>query len=127
MIREWVDVFEALDEAVDVDATNNGTSTELHLRVHNDAMAEVEDELEDVGAEYDDLEGTRWDRRYTRAWRRALNNEQFHRLGRRANQFDESTAGQWLHAEVEDLAETVHDNVEVSDVPEAWQRDMFLF
>lgn len=90
-------------------------------------MAVVEDELEDVGAQYDALENTSWDRRYTRAWKKAISNEEAHRLKRRARQFANSTEGQWFGSEVEDLVETIHDNVEVSDIPESWQRDMFLF
>jgi len=52
MRREWEDVFHALDEVVD--ETPNG------IHIDNTRMPLLEDEIHDVGQEYEELARTPW-------------------------------------------------------------------
>jgi len=66
MVQEWEDVFHALDEVVD--ETPNG------IRINNANMPTLEDEVHDVGLQYENLEHTRWPERFHRRGEAALTN-----------------------------------------------------
>lgn len=119
MRREWEDVFHALDEVVD--ETPNGIS------IDNTRMPLLEDEIHDVGQEYEELARTPWQGRFERSGEAAVTNRQAQSVHRRAESFKQSPEGQSLKRSVRRFGETLDRNVEVSDIPASWQQDMFLF
>merc|ERR1712100_6555 len=58
--HEWEDVFHVLDEAV--------YHNDSGFHIHNEDMQHLEDELDDVQAEYEQLEGSKWDKAYDKSW-----------------------------------------------------------
>lgn len=100
---------------------HNGKDT-VHIdNAHLDALA---DELTDVGAEYDKLAGSEWDKAYHAAWGAALDNKQAHSVGRRMESFKKSAEGQALKKEVVDLKTALKTHVKVSEIPESWKKEM---
>lgn len=119
LVQEWKDVFKALDGAV--------YHNKKGIHIDNKKILEVEDELTDVGAEYEALEGSVWEKRSEEAWEAALNNKQAHSVKRRAKSFEHSAEGKALKHDLENFGKALHDNIEVTDVPEHWKKDMYLF
>merc|ERR1712227_80686 len=116
LIKEWMEFGELLKEAVE--PTENG------FHIHNSKFDALEDQLDDIKEDYDDLEGSKWDDAYHAAFKAAFSSKKAHALGEALENFKESDEGEELHDEVEDFFETVHDNVEVSDVPEKWMDEL---
>lgn len=52
MVREWEDVFHALDEVVN--------ETPTGISIDNTHMNDLEDEVHDVGQQYEELAQTPW-------------------------------------------------------------------
>jgi len=119
LVREWEDVFKSLDGAV--------YHNDSGFHVDNSALQNLEDELDDVADQYEQLEGSKWDKAYHGAWDKAVNNRQAKSLGRRAESFKKSAEGKALGKELKDFGESLKQNVEVTDVPEHWKQDMTLF
>merc|ERR1711907_160326 len=119
LIAEWTDVFKALDEHT----YHNDTG----IHISNDAMPIIEDELDDVADQYEDLEGSKWDKAYEAGWKAATHNREAASVGRRFEAFKESKEGQAFGKEVHEAMDTLHKNVKVTDIPEHWKKDMYLF
>merc|ERR1712031_20883 len=103
----------------------NETPNGIHI--DNEAFEDIEDEADDVKAEFEKLEKTHWAQDY---------DEAFHALGETAeaddlheslHQFENSSEGQALEGEFKDLDAALKEHVQVSDIPEEWKEDMFLF
>lgn len=119
LIQEWTDVFKTLDKAV--------YHNDSGFHIHNDDMAAVEDELDDVADQYEELEGSKWDKAYTAGWDAALHNREAGGVERRAKAFKHSPEGQALKKEMKEFGKSLKENVEVTDIPEHWKKDMYLF
>jgi len=119
LVQEWGDVFRELDKSV--------MHNDHGIYIDNDRMDYVADELEDVGNKYHDLEGSKWDKAYHKGWKAALENRQAKSVGRRWDSFIKSDEGQWWASEMNEFGESLDRNIEVSDVPDSWKKEMFLF
>ena len=119
LIAEWEDVFKTLDGAV--------YHNKSGFHIDNESIAALEDELDDVADQYEELEGSKWDKAYTKAWGAATSNKEAKALERRAKSFKKSEEGAALKKELHEFGKSLHDNVEVSDIPEHWKKDMYLF
>lgn len=119
LVREWDDVFKTLDEVV--------YHNDDGIQIDNDEMPHLEDEIDDVIHEYEELDGGAWDRAYDKGWEAATHNKEFASVGRRAESFKKSKEGHMLGKEVHDFKMSIKKNVHVTDVPEEWKKDMFLF
>merc|ERR1711990_56716 len=119
LAQEWGDVFRELDQTVM--HNDNG------IYIDNERMPYLSDELEDVGNKYHSMKDGKWDRAYKKAWGKALDNRQAHSVGRRWESFKASDEGQEWKGKMKTFGKTVERNVEVTDVPDSWKKDMFLF
>jgi len=119
LVREWEDVFKSLDGAV--------YHNDSGFHIDNAALQNLEDELDDVADQYEDLEKSHWAAEYDAAWKAATSNRQAKSVQRRAKSFKKSAEGKALKTELEQFGKSLHDNVEVTDVPEHWKQDMTLF
>lgn len=119
LVEEWKDVGRTLDGAV--------YHNDKGFHIDNAKLQELEDELDDVADQYEQLEGSKWDKAYTKAWEKAVTNRQAKGLKRRAKSFKKSAEGKALKKELKEFGKSLHDNVEVTDVPEHWKKDMYLF
>ena len=90
-------------------------------------MPHLEDEIDDVIHQYEELEGSKWDKAYEAGWKAATSNKQTASLKRRAERFKHSNEGKMLKKEMGDFKQSLKENVKVTDVPEDWKKDMFLF
>lgn len=94
------------------------------IHIDNEHLHALEDELTDVGAQYDALAGSKWDKAYHELWARALTNKQAGSVERRAKAFKASKQGKALKREVVELKNALKTHVKVSDIPESWKKDM---
>ena len=113
LVHEWMDVGHVLDENL----THDGKG----LHFPNEHMDELSDELNDVVHEYEDLEGSKWDKAWTAGWEAAFKTKQAAQVGRRMKSLRKSEEGQALHKEVVEFKNKVHEHVKVSDVPDHWK------
>lgn len=117
--KEWTDVFEELDGAI--------YHNKKGMHIDNGKLADVEDELNDVEAQYKHLEKTHWKKDFDAAFKNVFSNKEFKAVHRRGEAFKHSDEGKALKSELKDFKESLEENVEVSDIPKRWQKDMFLF
>jgi len=115
LIAEWRDVGEVLDDHI----YHNKTG----IHIDNGAMPEIEDELDDVADQYEQLGKTHWAKKYDAAYKAFFTNEEHASVKRRAESFKNSRPGQALKKEMQEFKKSVHDNVEVSDIPEDWKKE----
>lgn len=120
LMAEWSDVFEAFGEVVYHNKKGD-------IIISNDDMPHLEDEINDVVHQYEELDGSDWDKAYTAGWKAALSSKEFASVKRRGKAFKESEEGQALKKEMHDVKMAFKENVEVTDIPEEWKKDMFLF
>lgn len=113
LVHEWMDVGHVLDE--------NLYYNDEGVHFPNSHMDELSDELTDVVHEYEDLEGSKWDKAYTAGWKAAFATKEASQVGRRLKAFKASAEGKALKKEVVEFKKAVHDEVEVSEVPDHWK------
>merc|ERR1712167_232208 len=116
---EVKDVFESLDGAI--------YHNKKGIHIDNSKMDEVEGEINDVEKVFKKLEKTHWKKDYDAAFEAVFSNKQFASVGRRAKAFKHSKQGKALKSELHDFKMALKENVHVSDVPDSWKKDMFLF
>lgn len=112
LVAEWKDVGELLKKHV----THDKKTNTLHL--DNKHMDDLSDELDDVADQYKSLDGSKWEKAYDAAWRKAVASKQFKSLQRRAHAFKTSNEGKMLKKEVHELKMAVKKNLKVTDIPE---------
>lgn len=115
LMNAWKAFGEAIEDAVE--PTENG------FHIHNDKMEAVEDAGDDVEGQYEYLETTHWKDDFEDAFEAAFSNGEARRLGKALERFDRSREHDWLKEDVEDLFETIEEEVEVTDVPKEWMED----
>ena len=71
-MREWKEFGEALKKHVK--ETPNG------IHIDNEGVKIIEAEADDVADEYEQLEKSKWGRRYDRAWKKALETPEAEKL-----------------------------------------------
>lgn len=117
LMKEWRDFGEALRAAIV--QTPNG------IHINNDALDEVEDEVEDIDAQYKHLETTHWNKDYHQAFDSLFHNAEAQRLGHYVEtKWNPSREAKRGAKELHEFGQAIHDNVEVSDVPEHWKEAM---
>jgi len=119
LVQEWSDVFKTLDQAV--------YHNEKGLYIDNEKVQDVSDELDDIEYEYKKLGKTHWKPEFEQAYGAAFNNKEAHSVGRRFDSFEHSSEGQALKKEVDDFGRALDENVKVTDIPQDWKKDMYLF
>jgi hypothetical protein len=88
LLKEWHDFGVALKKSIK--KTKNG------IHIDNKAIANISDEADDVADQYDALDGSKWDKAYTAAWKAATSNKQTASLKRRMHSFKMSMEGKAL-------------------------------
>ena len=119
MVQEWEDVFKTLDETV--------YHNKKGLYIDNDHVDDLSDELDDVEDEYKKLAKSPWGSKLKKVYTDAFTNKEWKSVGRRGEAFEKSKEGQALKVELDDFGKALKENVKVTDVPEEWKKDMFLF
>ena len=114
LAAEWRDVGDVLEEHV--------YHNKRGIHIDNDAMPEIEDELDDVADQYQKLEHSGWAKGYDYHFDKVFNNKEAHAVERRAKAFKRSAPGKALKKEMREFKQTVKENVHVSDVPEHWKK-----
>jgi len=107
-MAEWRDVGHELK--AHLKKTKNG------LHYENKHIDDLSDELDDVADEYKALDGSKWDKAYEVALKRAFATKQAESLGRRAKTFGESNEGKALHKEMVDLKMAIKKNLKITDI-----------
>lgn len=118
LIAEWKDFGEALKE--------NVVKTENGIHIHNSAMDELSDELNDVALQYQKLEGSEWDKAYHEAWAKATTTPEAEVVGANFEAFKKSNEAAYLKKEVKEVKKALKKHVKVTDIPEEWKKDMNL-
>jgi len=116
LVREWTDVGHVLKKHLH--KTKNG------LHMDNDAVDDLSDELDDVADEYKDLDGSKWDKAYERAFKRAFSTKQAGALHRRMKAFGGSNEGKMLKKEMRELKWAIKKNLKISDVDSSDDEDL---
>lgn len=80
LIEEWKDIGHTLEEMEVFEMKHNG---HYKLHIDNEHMDALADELQDVSDQYEALEGSKWDKAYTKAWEAATTNDEAAGVGRR--------------------------------------------
>merc|ERR1712072_378029 len=70
LMAEWSDVFGAFGEVVYHNKKGD-------IIISNDDMPHLEDEINDVVHQYEELDGSDWDKAYTAGWKAALSSKEF--------------------------------------------------
>ena len=117
--KEIDEFFGALDEHI--------TETDNGIHIDNEAFEIIEDEADDIDAQFKKLEKTHWAKDYESAIENVWRTEEGNNLEESVDDFERSEEGKMLEKEFEDLDEALKEHVKVSDVPEDWKDDMFLF
>jgi len=122
MAAAWGSVFKKLDQMEKETFTNDD-----ELYIDNKHLDQLTDRVEDLEDQYESLEKSKWGKIYKKAYEKAFTNDEAHSVERRAKKFKHSKEGKSLKKELEDFGHSLEKNVEVTDVPERWKKDMFLF
>jgi len=122
MAAAWGSVFKKLNQIEKETFTNDE-----ELYINNKHLDQLTDRMEDLGDEYESLEKSKWGKIYKEAYHKAFTNDEAKSVKRRAKTFKHSKEGKALKSELEDFGKSLKENVEVTDVPERWKKDMFLF
>jgi len=122
MAKAWGGVFKKLDQIEKETFTNDS-----ELYINNKHLDQLSDRVEHLGDQYESLEKSKWGKVYKKAYEKAFSNDEAHSVERRAKKFKHSKEGKSLKKELEDFGHSLEENVEVTDVPERWKKDMFLF
>lgn len=90
-------------------------------------MEDIEDEADDIEREFKKLEKSHWAQKYDRAFHALGETDEAHEVEASLHHFKHSAEGQALGKEIHELGDALDKHVKVSDVPEEWKEDMFLF
>jgi len=119
-LKEEIDeFFGALEKHVQ--ETPNG------IHIDNTHMEDIEDELMDIDEQFQHLEKTQWPGQYDAAFKNLENTKEAADLEHDFENFKHSEEGQALGQELHELDQALNEHVKVSDIPENWKEDMFLF
>ena len=112
LMQEWKEFGEALK--THVKETPNG------IHIDNEGVKIIENEADDVAAEYKQLEHSRWAKKYDAAWKKALETKEAEKLGHSLDRFGKSKEWHALEKELKELDYSLQKHVKVSDMPEHW-------
>ena len=118
LVHEWMDVGHVLEE--------NLYKNKQGVHFPNEKMDELSDELNDVVHEYEDLEGSKWDKAYEAGWKAAFESKHGQQFVRRVKTFRASPEGVALHKEIVDLKNAIKTHVKVTDLPDHWKDEADL-
>lgn len=90
-------------------------------------MDDIEDEADDIEEEFKKLEKSHWAQKYDVAFHNLGKTQEAHQVGAAFEHFEESPEGEALGKELHDLDMALKKHVKVTDIPEEWKEDMFLF
>jgi len=116
LFHEMKDFHDALK--THVKKTPNG------IHIDNEGVQIIQDEADDVEHEYKMLKGSKWDKAYDAAWKKATTSTEAKSVGRRFQTFSKSAEFKALAKELKELDMALKKNVKVTDVP---KDDMYLF
>lgn len=112
LLKEWHDVGVALKKSI--------KKTKSGIHIPNKAMSDISDEFDDVADQYEALDGGKWDKAYTKAWKAATHNKETASLKRTMHAFKKSNEGKDLKKEVVELKKSIKKNLKVTDIPKSW-------
>merc|ERR1719240_714621 len=118
LMLEWQDLGEAMKGHIKF--TKDG------VHVDQEGLHVLEDEGDDVEHEYKMLKGSKWDKLYTAAWKKATTSPEAKSVGRRFETFSKSAEFKALAKELKELDMALKKHVKVTDVPKDMD-DMFVF
>ena len=95
LMKEWKEFGEALK--THVKQTPNG------VHIDSEAVEIIEEEAEDIEEEMDDFKKSKWQKKYNRAWKKALKTPEAERLGKSLDKFGKSPQWHALEKELKEL------------------------
>lgn len=113
LMQDWKEFGEALK--MHIKETPNG------IHIDDAGVKAIEEEADDLADAYEDLEDSKWAKKYDRAWKKALETPEAERLGHRMKKFGKSKEWHMLEQELKELDMALQKHVKVSDVPEHWK------
>jgi len=121
MAREIGDVFQQLDKSV--------YHNKAGLQINNKELVHIDDELNDVEAEFKSFKKSKWQRMYEEKWEAAFKNKQAHSVHRRMKAFKKSPQAAALKKEMREFKVSLKKNVKVTDIPKnfAEEDNLYLF
>merc|ERR1711988_570831 len=96
------------------------------IHIDHEGMQVIEDEADDVEHEYKMLHGSKWEKAYDAAWKKATSSPEAKSVGRRFETFKESEEAKMLAKEIGELKAALKTHVKVTDLPEDMQEEMAL-
>jgi len=118
LMAEWKDFGMSLKEHIK--KTKNG------IHIDHDGMQVIEDEADDVEHEYKMLHGSKWEKAYDAAWKKATTSPEAKSVGRRFETFSKSAEFKALEKELKELDAALKTHVKVSDLPEDMEDEIEL-
>ena len=118
LMLEWKDFGMSLKEHIK--KTKNG------IHVDHAGMQIIEDEADDVEHEYKMLHGSKWEKAYDAAWKKATTSPEAKSVGRRFETFSKSAEWKMLEKELKELDAALKKHVKVTDLPKDMQEEMEL-
>ena len=121
MAREIGDVFQQLDKSV--------YHNKAGLQINNKELVHIDDELNDVEAEFKSFKKSKWQKIYEAKWEAAFKNKQAHSVHRRMKAFKKSPQAAALKKEMREFKVSLKKNVKVTDIPKnfAEEDNLYLF
>jgi len=116
LMAEWKDFGMALKEHV------KKTKTGIHI--DHDGMQIIEDEMDDIEHEYKMLHGSKWEKLYDAAWKKATTSHEAKSVGRRFEHFAKSNEWKMLEKELKELDLALKTHVKITDVPKDLQDEV---
>merc|ERR1719218_309809 len=118
LMAEWKDFGMSLKEHIK--KTPNG------IHIDHDGMQIIEDEADDIEHEYKMLHGSKWEKAYDAAWKKATTSPEAKSVGRRFETFSKSAEWKALEKELKELDAALKTHVKVTDLPKDMQEEMEL-
>merc|ERR1712070_664275 len=118
LFHEMKDFHDALKDHV------KKTKTGIHI--DNEGLQVIEDEADDVEHEDKMLHGSKWEKAYDAAWKKATSSPEAASVGRRFETFKKSAEAKALGKELMELKQALKTHVKVTDLPEDMQEEMAL-
>ena len=82
LMKEWKEFGQSLKEHIQ--KTENG------IHIDNEGYQIIEQEAQDVGEELEEFKNSKWNKKYDRAWKKALKTKEAHRLERSIDSFSKT-------------------------------------
>merc|ERR1712206_8444 len=109
LMAEWKEFGETLKEHI--------KKTKDGIHIDSEGMHIIQDEADDIEHEYKMLHGSKWEKAYDAAWKKATTSPEAKSVGRRWDTFSKSPEWKMLAKDLKELEAALKKHVKVTDLP----------